>query len=374
MIAQGISVIVPTKGRTEYVKETLLSLAAAREHCSKSAQIIVVDDSSENEARQIKAICETSGAEYFYYRRGISHKRNFGISQARFPVVLFIDSDCKVDTDIFSEHLKYYSDDNIGGCLGLTEFTGKKTMVSEAVTEKIPIMPPHQFAKHVEYAPWGPCTNISFRRDVLEQVQGFASFLPPKEGSEDVDIGYRVRQLGCKIKCNPNAVVSHPREALGGWNSLIERAFRWGRAETYLLARYSKSSYLDAPKSAIVFGILLVTGACVGVLGQTFSLALLSLLWYVTAIVFQCFVAFHSELRRTSWQEAICSSLSVIVDSVFEIGTIAECFYRRRLRLLPFKFIYEEGQLSSRWHRGMIRIWSFVIAFVIIFVVYIILL
>lgn len=374
MIAQGISVIVPTKGRTEYVKEILLTLAAAREHCSESAQIIVVDDSSENEARQIKTICETWGAEYFYHRGGVSHKRNFGISQARFPVVLFVDSDCNVDTDILSEHRKCYSDDNIGGCLGLTEFSGEKTMVSEAVTENIPIMSPHQFANHMEYAPWGPCTNISFRRDVLEQVQGFASFLPPKEGSEDVDIGYRIRQLGYKIKCNPNAVVSHPRKALGKWNSLIERAFRWGRAEAYLLSRHSKSSYLDAPKSAIVFGTSLVTGVCMGVLGQTFSFALLSLLWYVTVIVFQCFVAFYSELRRSSRQEAIYSSISVIVDSVFEIGTIAECFYQRRLRLIPFKFIYDEGQLGGRWRRSIVRIWSFVTAFIVIFVVYIILL
>lgn len=374
MTKKGVSVVVPTKGRIEYVKETVLSLVIATEHSPELVQIIIVDDSSESDARIIKALCEAHGADYFYCRGSVSDKRNFGIAQAKFPIVLFVDSDCKVDAHIFEEHLKCYNNDGIGSCLGVTEFVGKKTVVSTIITEKMPFTSPHQFAKYMEYAPWGPCTNISFRRDVLNQVKGFVSFLPPKEGSEDVDLGYRIRQIGYKIKCNPNAVVSHPREAFGGWSGLIERAFRWGRAEAHLLSKHRENSYLDVPKSTLLFGIILVASFCIGVTTHAFSIIFLPFLWFLIAILFQCFLALAKEHQRASWKEAISSFTSIIVDSIFELGTIVECLYRGKLQLLPLKFIYEEGQLHNRWHRGMIKIWSFVIAFLILYVMYTILL
>lgn len=366
---QGISVVVPTKGRIDYLRETLLSLVIATEHLQKPVQIIIIDDSSEKDAELIKALCENHGADYFYRRGGISDKRNFGISQAKFSIVLFIDSDCKVDKCIFEEHLKCYNNESISGCLGVTEFVGKKTTASN-VTEMMPFMHPSQFAKNMEYAPWGPCTNISFRRDILNEVKGFASFLPPKEGGEDVDLGYRIHQLGYKIECNPNAVVFHPREALRGWSGLIERAFRWGRAEAYLLSRHRGKSFFDIPKSALLFSILLIASIFKSFTTHTFILILLPFLWILIVTLIQGFSTFYRETSKNSLKELIYSFISIIINFVFELGTFVECLYRRRLKLLPFTFIYEERQLYDRWYQGKIKIWSFVISFLVLHVIY----
>lgn len=368
MMKEGISVVVPTKGRINYVREMFLSLLIATEHSPEPVQIIIVDDSSESDAKIIKALCETHGAEYFYCRGGVSDKRNFGIGRAKFPIVLFVDSDCKVDAHIFEEHRKCYSNESIGGCLGITEFVGKKTMVSTIITEKMPFTPPHQFAKYMEYAPWGPCTNISFRKDILNEVKGFVSFLPPKEGSEDVDLGYRIRQLGYKIKCNPNAVVSHPREAFGGWSGLIERAFRWGRAEAHLLSKHRENSYLDVPKSTLLFGILLMVGLYESFATRTLSWIFLPFLWFLIVALIQSFFVSYQGALKGSWKEILPSFMSIIVDSIFELGTTIECLLQRKLSLLPRKFIYEEGQLHYRWYQGRIKTWSFVISVLILYI------
>jgi cellulose synthase/poly-beta-1,6-N-acetylglucosamine synthase-like glycosyltransferase len=370
---QGISVVVPTKGRIDYVKDMLLSVAIATEHSPEPVQIIIVDDSSEKEAKLIKALCENHGIDYFYRRGGASDTRNFGISQAKFPIVFFVDSDCEVDTHIFEEHLKCYRNENIGGCLGVTEFVGEKTMASN-VTEMMPFLRPFQFANNMEYALWGPCTNISFRRDVLNKVKGFASFLPPKEGGEDVDLGYRIQQQGYKIKCNSNAVVYHPREALRGWSGLFERAFRWGRAEAHLLSRHREKSFFDIPKSALLFSILLIACLFKSFTTHTFILILMPFLWILIMAFVQSFSTFYRETTKGSWKGFIYSFISIMVDFVFELGTIVECLYRKRLKLLLFTFIYEERQLDDRWHQGKIKAWSFVISFLILYVMYTILL
>jgi len=369
MMGQGMSVVVPAKGRVDYVRGMLLSLVTAREHSQEPVQIIIVDDSSEGEARTIMGLCKNHNAEYFYHRGGVSDKRNFGIGQAKFPIVLFIDSDCKVDIRIFEEHLKCYNNENIGGCVGITEFVGKKTMASN-VTEGMPFLSPSQFANQMEYAPWGPCTNISFRKYVLNRVEGFASFLPPKEGGEDVDLGYRVQQLGYKIKCNPNAIVFHLREALRGWSGLIERAFRWGRAEAHLLSRHRANSYFDIPKLTVLFGILLVASLYKGLATHSFSLIFLPFLWLPTVVLIQGFLTSYPETSQGSWKAPIYSSISVIIDFIYELGTIIECLYRTKLSLLPLTFIYEERQLHDRWRQGMIKTWSLVISFLIWYVLY----
>jgi glycosyltransferase involved in cell wall biosynthesis len=119
---QGISVVVPTKGRIEYLEQLFISLQVAKTRITGSVQIIIVDDSPEKEGNLIRTLCENHGVEYYYYHGSVSDKRNFGVSQADFPLILFIDSDCWVHPDVLEEHLKSYTDANIGGCLGITEF------------------------------------------------------------------------------------------------------------------------------------------------------------------------------------------------------------------------------------------------------------
>jgi len=141
-----------------------------------------------------------------------------------------------------------------------------------------------------------------------------------------------------------------------------------------LLSQHHENSYLDILKPTLLFGILLIVSLCIGFTTHTFSLIFMPFLWFLTVILFQGFLALAKELQRASCKEATCSFISVVVDLVFEFGTMLECVRRRELRLLPLKFVYEEGQLHNRWHRGMIKTWSFVIAFVTIFVIYTILL
>lgn len=366
---KGVSVVVPTKGRTDYVKKLLLNLSTAREHSLDPVQFVIVDDSSKEDSRIVNTLCESHNAEYFYLPGGVSDKRNFGIDHARFPIVLFIDSDCIVDVHIFGEHLKCYNDESIGGCVGITEFDGKKTISSIIITEKMPFIPPHQFAKHFEYAPWGPCTNISFRKELLDKINGFASFMPPEEGSEDVDIGYRIRRLGYKIKCNRCAIVYHPRCALRGWDGLVKKAFRWGRAEAYLLSRHTENSYIDIPKTILIFGVLFIVSVYKSFTTNTFSSILIPFIWFLIMVSIQNFLYYVQGRSKNSRKEIIILFFSILVDYIFEFGTIVECIRQRKFSLLHRKYIYEEGQLRYRWDYGKIKMYSFIFSLIILYII-----
>lgn len=361
---QGVSIVVPTKGRVRYLEQLLISLEVARERTTKPVQIIIVDDSSEKEAELIRTLCESHGAEYFYYHGGISDKRNFGVTQADFPIILFIDSDCWVHPSVIQEHLRSYTNGDIGGCLGITEFKGDKKNIWNVV-EKMPFLYPYQFAKHLEYVPWGPCTNISFKKEVLDKVGGFASILPPKEGGEDVDLGYRIQRIGYKIKCNSKAIVYHTRETWGSWNALIERAFRWGRAECYLLIRHQKNSYLEIPKPVLLFSILLIISLYGSFMADSFSLILFPFLWLLMAILIQGLFVSYRRSSGSFLKEAIYSSLSIMVDFIFELGMMIECLRRGKMQLALLKFVYVEGQPYTRWHWGIIKTWSYVVALLV---------
>jgi len=370
---QGISIVVPTKSRVGYLEQLLMSLEVAKERITKPVQIVIVDDSSKKEAKLIKTLCGSHGGEYFYHHGGLSNKRNFGVTQADFPFILFVDSDCWVHPDALEEHLKSYTDESIGGCLGITEFKGDRRNIWNVV-EKMPFLHPYQFAKHWEYVSWGPCTNISFRKKVLDDVGGFANILPPKEGGEDVDLGYRVQGMGYKIKCNSIAIAYHTRETWSSWVALIERAFRWGRAEYYLLTRHQKSSYYEIPKPVLLFGILLIISLYGSFRAHILSLILFPFLWLLIAILIQGFLVSYRRRPGSFWKEAIYSSLSIMVDFIFELGMIIECLRHGKMRLMPLKFVYVEGQLYGRWQWGVIKTWSFVISFLILYSVYTILL
>lgn len=365
---QGISIIIPTKGRFDYVKEMVLSLVLAVKHSHEPVQIIIVDASSEKEAEHIKILCEENCIDYFHLVESASEARNFGIKQAKFPIILFVDSDCKVDLKIFEEHLKGYNNINIGGCAGITEFVGEKTTAS-TMTEMMPFMNPFNSAKNVEYVGWGPTSNISFRRDILNKVNGFSSFLPPKEGGEDVDLGYRIQQLGYKIKCNPNAIVYHSRNALRGWRGLLERSFRWGRAESYLLSSHPNHTFLDIPKSPLFFWSFFVITFIVSFITHSFILILIPFLFVFLFTFFLTIFTFLQVSNKNSKKCFIYMFISIIMNFIYETGLIFECIYRRKINLMFYSFIYEQKQFYDRWYEGKIKTWSYVISFLILFVI-----
>ncbi len=356
----GISVIIPIKDRVTYLEKLLRSIVEAKKCSSNPIEVIVVDSSGKEIQSGIEALCKKFQAEYHYLQKGVSEQRNHGIKIARFPIILFVDSDCEVEHSIFNEHLKCYDREEIGGCVGLTEFVGKQTWIWNVI-EKMPFLQPFQWAKWKSYVPWAPCTNISFRKDVMEKVNGFRSMLPPKESGEDVDLGYRITFLGYKICCNANAKVYHTRETWTKLSQFIERTFRFGRGEYYLMRKHPENTFLDIPKNSLMFIILIIFFTYKALVNNTLLYAIIPLAWLLTVILFQSIFALKYRLIKGNWRKIGYIYVSSLFELLFELGTIVECSKKRDLKFLLRRFIYIEEQLFGRWYWGVVKAWSFVI-------------
>lgn len=365
---KGISVVIPVKGRANYLKKLLESIAKSEEHVSVSIEAIVIDDSDGETQLLIKNLCSIFKVCYHYLKGGVSEKRNYGIKVAKFPIVLFVDSDCDVDPNLFNEHLKCYVNEGIGGCLGLTEFVGKKTLLWNII-EKMPFLQPFQWVKWKNHVLWGPCTNISFRKELLKKVNGFESILPPKECGEDVDLGYRITALGYKIRSNANARVYHTRETWTKLSQFIERTFRFGRGEYYLMKKHPDNTFLDVPKNSLIFFSLVMLFVSKALIGNTLLLIIVPFLWLLTTILIQSLLALKYNLIKSNRKDIGYIYFSLLFDFLFEVGTTIECIRNGGLKFLPYRYIYIEDQLLSCWHWGVIKVWSFIISLLAIFIV-----
>ncbi|MCL0095333.1 glycosyltransferase [Dehalococcoidia bacterium] len=365
---KGISVIIPAKGRVNYLEKLLEGLVEAKQYTSIPVEIIIVDDSHKEIQSGIKSLCEKFQAGYYYLEGSISEKRNHGTKIAKSSVVLFVDSDCEVHYNLLNEHLRCYNNEEIAGCLGITEFVGKKTWVW-SVIEKMPFLRPFQWAETKDYVPWGPCTNISFRKEVIEKTNGFKSVLPPKEGGEDVDLGYRITISGYKICCNSNAKAFHTRETWAKWIQLIERTFRYGRAEYYLMKGHPKNIFLDVPKNTLIFFILMMLSIYKAPINNTLLPVIIPFLWLIITIFIQSSFALKYHLIKGNWKDIVPLFFALVLEWLFEMGTLIECIKKGDLKFLPYRFIYIEDQLLGRWYWGIVKVWGLIISLFILFTI-----
>ena len=366
----GISVVIPVRERSDYLEKLLKSIAEAKKCTSPPTEVIIIDNSEEKETRlEIRLLCKRSRTSYYYLQGGVSEARNYGIKMANFPIVLFVDSDCEVESSIFNEHLKCYNSKEIAGCLGLTEFVGKKTWFWNVI-EKMPFFQPFQWARWKRYVSWGPCANISFRRDVLEKVNGFASMLPPKESGEDVELGYCITTFGYKIRCNANAKVYHTRKTWTKLSQFFERTFRFGRGEYYLMIKHAENTFLDVPKNSLLFFSLLVLFTYKALNSNTLLSIVIPFLWLLVTIFIQSLFNLKFHLIEGKWREVHFIYFASLFDFFFELSTVIEGIRKRDLKFLLYKYIYTEEQLFSRWYWGIIKMWSIVISLFFLFIYY----
>ena len=357
----GISVVIPVKGRSSYLERLLKTVSEAKGYTSHPTEVIVVDNSNKETRLEIEVLCKRFQASYYYLQKGVSEARNYGTHIAKLPIILFIDSDCEVECNIFNEHLKCYNSEEVSGCAGLTEFVGKKTRLWNAI-EKMPFLQPFQWARWKSYVSWGPCTNISFRKEVLEKINGFSSILPQKESGEDVDLGYRITALGYKICCNANAKVYHIRETWDSLSQFIVKTFRFGRGEYHLMEKHPENTFLDIPKNSLIFVILAILFMFKALISNALLFVIIPFVWLPVVILAQSILALKYRLVGNRWRDIGYIYVSLLFDFLFELGTIIECIKKGSLKFLPCRFIYTEDQLFSRWHWGVIKMWSFVIS------------
>jgi glucosyl-dolichyl phosphate glucuronosyltransferase len=217
-----ITLIVATYNRCRILAETLEGIANSWLPDSVSWQVLVVDNNSHDQTREIvEGFIRRHPGRFRYLfepRQGKSYALNTGLRHARGDVIAFTDDDVTVEPTWLWNLTAVLYDDKWAG-------TGGRIFPSGTLVPP-PWMPlkdstiggplfglfdrgdkPGKLA----VAPHGG--NMAFRKAMFEKYGGFRTDLGPPPcdlGGEDTEFGYRLMAFGERLWYEPAAVVRHP--------------------------------------------------------------------------------------------------------------------------------------------------------------------
>jgi glucosyl-dolichyl phosphate glucuronosyltransferase len=219
----NITVVLCTFNRCRSLPQALESVAAQALPDSFEWEVIVVDNNSSDQTRQVAENYFRKYPGRFRYvfepQQGLSRARNTGIREARGDVVAFMDDDITVEPMWLQ---------NLTASLHVGRWAGAGG----------PIRPPQEFRPpgwltlggemdlggalalfdlgnvpgELKKPPYG--TNMAFRKSMFEKYGGFRVDLgrcgDNLLSNEDTEFGGRLMAAGERLRYEPSAVVHHP--------------------------------------------------------------------------------------------------------------------------------------------------------------------
>ena len=285
--AVDISVVIPTNGRVTLVERLLQSLVQERDgYLYGKTEVLVVNSGSESDAREIRNLCQIYDARFIPGENSVRKKRNEGIRQASYDIILFLDSDVVAEPGLLKAHAETYlyaAEKTLGGVFGVTRFVGKKTWWWKVV-EQTTYLDAFSFAERFPYNAWTIGNNVSFYRRILEEVGLFEENFPFPLGGDDLDLSYRITKAGYAIKSCPLAVTLHTTDTWNHPKAIYDRTRRWGSMEYYLSQRHPEIFTDCIPKSGILFSITLFLGILLSLATRSLMPLRFALFWFLIYI------------------------------------------------------------------------------------------
>jgi glycosyltransferase involved in cell wall biosynthesis len=259
------SVVVPTKGRLEPLRKMLESLRGAD---PGPAEILVIDADERSSARELVAELQDGRLplHYVHSEPSLTKQRNVGIDRASGDVLVFLDDDVSLPSNLFAKLEGAYSDDDVVGATGWVVEPHAQRLGGPPSFLRRLLLPgsrrhPGRFTcygyPHYIVLADGPCDVefmpgcfMSARRAAAEEVR-FDENLGAYALAEDEDFSYRLSQLG-RVVYLPDVVVMHEKL---GFRSFDSRNF--GRLVVKNRAYLFRKNFPQTPWARVQFGLLL---------------------------------------------------------------------------------------------------------------------
>ena len=208
-----ISIAVCTHNRSQSLKRLLESLRCTSIPVDFDWELVVVDNNSTDDTRNIAnefgRLSALPGRYIFEPRQGLAYARNRAMSAAAGDIIVFTDDDCIVDRHwLVAVHEEFSSEPSLSYLGGRVELYNRDDRPVSIRTDRERILfdSPGQLFSLI------PGCNMAFRRDVYERIGDFdvrlgaGTTIP---GADDSDFIYRAYKAGFKLAYSPNVLVYH---------------------------------------------------------------------------------------------------------------------------------------------------------------------
>jgi glycosyltransferase involved in cell wall biosynthesis len=265
-----LSVILCSYNRSQVLDVALASVAALRLPDGVDWEILVVDNNSKDQTRQvIETYCRRYPQRFRYLfegRQGKSHALNTGVREARGDVLAFVDDDVTVEPtwlQNLTASLQNHTWVGAGGRICPPESVSLPPWIAlegdHSTAGILALFDRGSSPRELSDPPYG--TNMAFRREMFEKYGVFRTDLGPCPGSEirgeDTEFCLRLMKAGEKLLYEPSAVVYHdvPESRLRK-QYFLTWYFDYGRAFIRMKGLASDVGVIPGPVISIVNRLL----------------------------------------------------------------------------------------------------------------------
>lgn len=217
----GVSIVIPNYNGEKLLRDNLPSVFAAVSKWGGAAEVIIVDDCSvDNSCNLIREEFPTARLLVNPSNLGFSKTCNIGMAVARFPVLLCINTDVKVEDNLLESLLPHFADPDLFAVTPriLVEREGKnqgaviaayrRGFIRGGFIRMDEILPVRENLYAV-----GAC--VAYDASKFRALGGYSEIYSPFL-FEDADISYRAWKRGWKSLYEPAATVWHYSNATLG--------------------------------------------------------------------------------------------------------------------------------------------------------------
>jgi cellulose synthase/poly-beta-1,6-N-acetylglucosamine synthase-like glycosyltransferase len=246
-LGMAISIIVPAFKAERTIGACLEALLRQKPN---DCEIIVVADDESREA--IRALAEPRGARVLTPNHGAAAARNLGAENARGDLVLFVDADCVPEKNWIQAMTAPFADPQIVGAGGMKQ-TKQRGIVPRFIQMEFDYR--YDNERNLRYIDFVDSGTAAYRRAIFLENGGFDTHL---SDAEDVDLSYRLSELGYRMAFVENAVVDdqHPESLI----EYLRRKFSYAFWRARVYARYPRKLAADSrtPQTQRLQGALIV--------------------------------------------------------------------------------------------------------------------
>lgn len=208
-----VSVIIPTRNRSESLGRLLRSLQGTRDLSDISLEILVIDNgSTDDTSRRLREASQRWPLlrALFEGRPGKNFALNRGIQEAKGEILCLMDDDIVLDPNWLAELVKDFRTAGYDALqprvLPGRDPSGRSADASRLYQYNIPVI---DYGESVRDLRGLTGVIMSFRREVVGKAGLFDERLPASGYHGDTDLSRRIREAGFSIGYTPHVVAYH---------------------------------------------------------------------------------------------------------------------------------------------------------------------